>query len=380
MPASRADFDRLSNSLFALRLCANQNEFDCIENISVIYPNGLPGKMNQLVAPKGSSLDEYGQINENFNSDWSYSDANGITRRVTINANLTGEKYISPTYKKLYPAFWIWFWNLDKSEVTSGIKFKISLKTSWLRPQGVALGAANASFTEEKVQDGNRYVFLVSPYLSTSLDSPEKFQEINSEVQDNTQSSREFAQIALVIDHFSSLPGGSFVDTTCSPYGYIVTSRNSLTGGEPYMSDAETLKFNMGAPHRLSSGLLNTGFFAADIHIAYLDCRFPGNTLTKSPRVEISVINTDGTAQVISSSVIIEKGILKVRVSGFHYSSPTLVLKASDNLNLPILYTEVVEPKKLVTTKKMTITCIKGKVIKKFTSGNPKCPTGYKKK
>jgi hypothetical protein len=31
-------------------------------------------------------------------------------------------------------------------------------------------------------------------------------------------------------------------------------------------------------------------------------------------------------------------------------------------------------------SKKVTITCVKGKTIKKVTSTNPKCPTGYKKK
>jgi membrane protein involved in colicin uptake len=35
---------------------------------------------------------------------------------------------------------------------------------------------------------------------------------------------------------------------------------------------------------------------------------------------------------------------------------------------------------KLAAMKKTTITCIKGKLIKKVTAVKPKCPTGYKKK
>jgi hypothetical protein len=35
-------------------------------------------------------------------------------------------------------------------------------------------------------------------------------------------------------------------------------------------------------------------------------------------------------------------------------------------------------PKPVV--KATTITCVKGKTIKKVTAVNPKCPTGYKKK
>jgi hypothetical protein len=33
-----------------------------------------------------------------------------------------------------------------------------------------------------------------------------------------------------------------------------------------------------------------------------------------------------------------------------------------------------------VTGKKSTITCVKGKLIKKVTAVSPKCPAGYKKK
>ena len=37
-------------------------------------------------------------------------------------------------------------------------------------------------------------------------------------------------------------------------------------------------------------------------------------------------------------------------------------------------------PKSTISPKKITITCLKGKVIKKVTGINPKCPSGYKKK
>jgi len=34
----------------------------------------------------------------------------------------------------------------------------------------------------------------------------------------------------------------------------------------------------------------------------------------------------------------------------------------------------------LIKSKKLSITCTKGKVTKKVTAVSPKCPTGYKKK
>ena len=144
------------------------------------------------------------------------------------------------------------------------------------------------------------------------------------------------------------------------------------------MSDNETLKFNIGAPHKLSTGEMNRGFFTTDIPVRYLDCRWPQNILTKSPRVEISIANTDGTTQIATTSVKIEKGILKVRAFGFHYSSPTIVLKASNDLSLPALFVTPDEVKTVM--KKTSITCIKGKLTKKVSAVNPKCPAGYKKK
>lgn len=49
------------------------------------------------------------------------------------------------------------------------------------------------------------------------------------------------------------------------------------------------------------------------------------------------------------------------------------------------LVSQIYDPNALATalptpTKKKVITCVKGKIIKKITGTNPKCPTGYKKK
>ena len=43
------------------------------------------------------------------------------------------------------------------------------------------------------------------------------------------------------------------------------------------------------------------------------------------------------------------------------------------------LISAIAEAQKILT-KKTTITCVKGKLIKKVTAINPKCPSGYKKK
>jgi len=377
LPSATGDLNRLSNTQKALRPCVNVSELDCIETLTVQYPNGKSSGLKLIQSATGSFLDEYGQTIENSGSVWTYADLNGISRKLVITASLNGENYVSPVYKKRYPAMWFTFLDIDSSEINSGTKFKLTLRTSWLKPQGVGLMGANATFAEQTLNIGSRYTFVASPFLSTSLNSPEKYALLNSAGQEATISDGERPVLYFVIDHLSSVPGGTFWDPSCADFGYSITSHNAIGAGQPFMSDNETLKFNIGAPHRLSTGEVTKGFFTTDIPVAYLDCKWPGNVLTKSPRVEVSIVNTDGTTQIATTSVKIEKQILKVRAFGFHYSSPTIVLKASNNLLLPSLSDIVDETN--AATKKTTIACVKGKLTKKVTAVKPKCPAGFKK-
>jgi hypothetical protein len=49
-------------------------------------------------------------------------------------------------------------------------------------------------------------------------------------------------------------------------------------------------------------------------------------------------------------------------------------------LGLRTKYQESIKAKTGAVGKKATITCVKGKLAKKITAVNPKCPSGYKKK
>jgi hypothetical protein len=73
----------------------------------------------------------------------------------------------------------------------------------------------------------------------------------------------------------------------------------------------------------------------------------------------------------VATTVVNERdGWLYMSAKGFTFSSPTIKIKLSQGA--------VIVPAPMV--KKSTITCVKGKLIKKVTATNPKCPSGYKKK
>jgi hypothetical protein len=69
-------------------------------------------------------------------------------------------------------------------------------------------------------------------------------------------------------------------------------------------------------------------------------------------------------------------GMIKAR--NYILKRALLTWKEAGTSPSPIPTPTVVNP--ATTTKKITITCIKGKTTKKVTGVNPKCPTGYRKK
>jgi hypothetical protein len=96
-----------------------------------------------------------------------------------------------------------------------------------------------------------------------------------------------------------------------------------------------------------------------------------------------------GKTEIIATSSRIENGTYFLSANGFHYSTPTLKVKLTQEpgKDLDKVISEPNQPPqvstaakvKVIATKK-TITCIKGKTTKKVTGLTPKCPTGYKRK
>jgi hypothetical protein len=68
---------------------------------------------------------------------------------------------------------------------------------------------------------------------------------------------------------------------------------------------------------------------------------------------------------------------------GFTFSSPTLKVKFTQVAEAVVTPSPTPIPTPSVNTvvpKKTVIVCMKGKVVRKVTAVNPKCPAGYKKK
>ena len=100
----------------------------------------------------------------------------------------------------------------------------------------------------------------------------------------------------------------------------------------------------------------------------------------KVPAVaQIGITSTGQAERVSTVTVKTDKDWLRLNVDNFTFSSPKINIKfETPPATEPPIKTPVAAPAPKLAQK--TISCVKGKTIKKITGVSPKCPSGYKKK
>ena len=146
----------------------------------------------------------------------------------------------------------------------------------------------------------------------------------------------------------------------------------------------KSIEVGTSAPHLKSDGSINTGYFQAKVTTEMAKCLW-GVDLSKAVEANISLNYESGEkVQVETWSGKFVGNEYVLTASGFHFSSPKISFKLTEEVKpvaspSPSATPQVsLAPQAVKVTK--SITCIKGKVVKKVTSVSPKCPTGYKKK
>ena len=118
------------------------------------------------------------------------------------------------------------------------------------------------------------------------------------------------------------------------------------------------LRYEMGALHLKSDGSVFKGNFDMFIESGFARCLWK---LSKAPvQASISVTTTDGNQNIATTSLGERNGFIRMKAAGFTFSTSTVEMKLQN--------------------KQTTISCVKGKTVKKVTAVKPTCPTGFKKK
>ena len=168
--------------------------------------------------------------------------------------------------------------------------------------------------------------------------------------------------------------------------GVVASNASAYSPGAPaFNKETQTLDYKVAAPHFAPDGKTeNIGTYGLSMRADLVQCLY-GVTEVPS-RVEVTITNaTNGESKGSTVELFRNGNWVYLSAEGFTYSSPTLKVKLVQEKKVEAAApatnatqsTAAAAPK--VATKK-SISCVKGKIIRKITGTNPKCPTGFKKK
>lgn len=185
-------------------------------------------------------------------------------------------------------------------------------------------------------------------------------------VEEFRNAAKDTAAAVSTLWNFGTLPN-THIRNTCfndktRVVGVVTTNATALAVGEPEFNNG-MLEYKVAGLHYAPDGkTLNEGSYDLVIRSDVARCLYG---FTSAPiSAKISVVSDSGENKFATTVVTEGDGWIKIAAYGFTFSSPTISVKLTQ----------------AKTSAKTTITCVKGKLIKKVTAVGPKCPAGYKKK
>jgi len=178
---------------------------------------------------------------------------------------------------------------------------------------------------------------------------------------------RQFQMIAMAANDDNS---GFGVEGTS---GGMYVGSNGVCGlSTPVWSEEDkAFTWRAAAPHFAPDGVtVNKGFYKAVIPTADAALLWGmTNPNDAASALEISLTTEAGGTAAFLKNISVKNGRIIIDVSGFEYSRPKLKIGIKKGY----------KPAAKILNK-TTITCVKGKAVKKITAVKPACPAGYKKK
>jgi hypothetical protein len=356
--ATAAPIDINESTQIGLFKCESTIELDCVESFGFIDSTGayISATVSGTYRPAKAFVDQNGNTVYQGNTSWTAT-VDGIEKNAVLDVPLQSPKYVifkndveTHYGASLRPS-------VDGKDLLN-TKVRFVIRTSYLRPQNVQLVADEADFKQKAITGGNAWTFegkgtAVSAYTTDVL---KKSQDWSAKADIDTYT------LHFIIHHADKDLTHGYWPARCAGKGYSVQAFNSNAAGEPHWNpSSQSLDFAVPSPHLMANGLANKGFFKLWTTDAYMNCQWIGNNLASATGITVSIVDQDGSTQSATSQVIHANGRLYVEATGFHYSAPTIKLKA---------------------TKTQTIYCASNKnkkIVKKVTGVSPKCPTAYSK-
>ena len=193
------------------------------------------------------------------------------------------------------------------------------------------------------------------------------------------------AQGVLSLWSFGSFSAGAnpCLSDTSKLLGLVTTNASAYEGQSPQFVDG-SLNYKVSGYHYLPDGSLNLGTYDLIMRKETARCLYGFSSAPIS--ASVSVTSDSGTENVATTNFTEEGDWDHFSAYGFTFSNPKIQVKlAQKSEPTPTSSPEptsspIPMPSTNPIVKKVTITCVKGKTVKKVTAVSPKCPAGYRKK
>jgi hypothetical protein len=251
-------------------------------------------------------------------------------------------------------------------------KIQAKLRFSWYRASQVQSNLRENSYVVEELGNGATRVTVTGkpmerPYFVDSL-------TLNRDVYTREQADSLTNQWEVMTTDSSD----GYTPNKCKDTGLPIVTGNMFSQTPPiWNSVTGDLSVNVWAPHLDPSGAVYKGYYEGNFTKEYIACLWGIDVDKISDELSVSVTDQgSGVTQVATTSLVQSNKNVRLVATGFHYSRGEIKFKRK--ISSEVKPQETSKPSTPV--KKMTITCVKGKLSKKVTAVSPKCPTGYKKK
>ena len=176
--------------------------------------------------------------------------------------------------------------------------------------------------------------------------------------------------------------GSKCFDDKTKLHGLVTTNAPTYLPNPPSFENGE-LAYKVAGAHHLEDGVtLFKGSYDLVLRTEFARCLYGFSNAPISAK--ISVVSTNGSTQDIATESLREDAArqwLYLSAKNFTFSAPTIKVKLMQDKPIVAAKEEVAKaPATSVAKKVITITCAKGKISKKLSGANPKCPSGYRKK
>ena len=230
-----------------------------------------------------------------------------------------------------------------------------------------------------KLKDAGGYLQAGEPWLKTSERTPTwRFQGMDPSSfwgMDQSQGNKVFE---------------CTVKDTSKLHGVMTTNAMAYSWSPPSFKEG-VLSYKVAGAHHDVDGSLFKGTYDLAMNQESAKCIYG---FTDAPiKASVSIVNSDGGVQEIATEILtVKNGWMQLSAKNFTFSAPTIRIKLTqDQAVKPVENSsstqseEVSKASKVsapaVSAKKIkVIKCVKGKLSRKISGVNPKCPKGFKAK